>query len=129
MVPSLTRARGLIAALMVLIGVSAGEAFGWGGSYYPCYQASGYTYYYYPATSYSYPAAMAPAGASAVAPSSGQPYVAMKPVVGTPPSPAIVPAPAPQYYAPAVNRGSYYSGYGGGNLPSTSWNFGRFPPY
>jgi hypothetical protein len=118
-----------MAALMVLVGVPTGEAFGWGRSYYPCYQGSGYAYYYYPAPAYYYPSP-APASVSAVAPSAGQPYVAMKPVIEASPSPAITPAPVPQYSAPAVNGGSYYGGgYGGGNLPRSSWNFGRFPPY
>ncbi len=124
MVPRLTRARVLVGALMVLIGVSAGEAFGWGRSYYPCYQASGYAYYYQTPTYYYYPAP-APAAGSAVVPSAGQPYMAMKPVIAAPPSPTIAPAPVPQYYAPAVNGGSY----GGGNVPRSSWNFGKFPPY
>jgi hypothetical protein len=126
MVPRLTRLRVFMVALTVLIGVSAGEAFGWGRSYYPCYQGSGYTYYYQ-APAYYYPAA-APTGAATTAPSAGQPYVTMKPVIQTPPSPAVVPAPVPQYYAPAFNGGSY-GGYGGGSAPRTSWNFGRFPPY
>jgi hypothetical protein len=117
-----------MAALTVLLGVSAGEAFGWGRSYYPCYQTSGYAYYYYPATTYYYPTPAA-AGVTAVAPSTGQPYVVMKPVIPAPPSPAAVPAPVPQYYAPAVNGGSYYGGSGGGNAPRSSWNFGKFPPY
>jgi hypothetical protein len=114
-----------MAALMVLIGASAGEAFGWGRSYYPCYQSSGYTYYYYyPAQAYYYPSP-APAGVSAVAPPAGQPYVAMKPVTEATPSPAVIAAPVQQYYAPAVSGGSYY----GGNAPRTSWDFGKFPHY
>ena len=60
MVPRLIRTRGLIAALMALTTLSAGEAFGWGRSYYPRYQAPGYTYYYQSPT-YYYPAP-APAG-------------------------------------------------------------------
>ncbi len=127
MAPRLIRPWLLVVALMVLIGASAREAFGWGRSYYPCYHASGYTYYYQTPT-YYYPAP-APA-VSAAAPSAGQPYVAMKPVIETPPSPAIGPAPVPQYYAPAVNGGSYGGGYGSsGNVPRSSWDFGRFPPY
>ncbi len=126
MVPCMTGPQVLIATLMVLIGVSGGEAFGWGRSYYPCYQTSGYAYYY-PTTTYYYPTP-ATAGVTVAAPSTGQPYVAMKPVIPTPPSPAIAPAPVPQYYAPAVNGGGY-GGYGGGNAPRTSWDFGRFPPY
>ena len=125
MVPRITRAQIVMAALMALICVSAGEAFGWGQSYYPCYQSPGYTYYY-PATTYYYP----PASVSTVVPSAGQPYVAMKPVTETP-------VMVPQYYAPAVSGGNYGGAYGGGygggygssNVPRTSWNFGKFPPY
>jgi hypothetical protein len=119
MVPRITRPQFVLVALMVLMCVSAGEAFGWGQSYYPCYQSPGYTYYY-PATTYYYPA-----------PAAGQSYTAMMPVTEAPASPVITPA--PQYYAPAVGGGYYGGGYGGGygssNLPRTSWNFGKFPPY
>lgn len=127
MVPRFTRPWMLTAALVVLMGVSAGDAFGWGRSYNPCYQSSGYSYYYYPATAYYYPAT-APASVSAVAPSTGQPYVAMKPVIEAPSGPAIVPSPVLQYSAPAAS-GGYYGGYGGSNLPRTSWDLGKFPSY
>jgi hypothetical protein len=126
MVARLIRSAFVAAALMGPIAASAGDAFGWGRgySYYPCYPSSGYTYYH-PATTYYYPQP-APAGVSTAAPEAGQPYVAMMPVVETPVSPAVVPAPAPQYYAPA---GGYYGGYGSGNVPRTSWDLGKFPPY